>query len=132
MKKLFLIISLLSLCVGCEKDEITSLEGTKWEHSYKLDDGSWGKTELIFTSATATYVKTNSLNINETFTGIYIYDPPNVVITNDSWTEFGDLPPTTFREPYLTHHIGTVKGRTMTIEIWKLDIVEVGDFYLVK
>jgi hypothetical protein len=104
MKRLLIVLAAVGIVffTSCERDkEITSLEGTTWEHRYEYNDGSWSEIELKFTATHATYTRTNSANKKESFTGTYTFDPPNVVIVDDveAW------------------HEGMVRGRTMEIGI---------------
>ncbi len=117
MKKLSLLLTIFGLFFlsSCEKGEITSLTGTTWRYYEKLDDAGWKECTLTFTSTHATYSYTNDANNNSGFTGTYTFNAPEVEIVSDHWTYWGDPPEGTFE--ISNHHRGTVRGKTMRIEI---------------
>ena len=128
MKKLLFITISILLLTSCKKEEkeLISLEGTRWKFFKYYEDGGWGQKELTFTDTHVTYLGTTHDNCSSTFTGVYTFDPPTVVIVSDHWIYFGDQPNVTVE--MTNHHQGTVSGRTMTIGIQFSDVVAITDF----
>jgi hypothetical protein len=122
MNRPFLLLAAVGIAflTSCEKEkEITSLDGTTWLERVESNDGSWSETRLEFTSTHATITETFSNRGSDVFTGTYTFDPPDVVIVGDVWV-FEGVP---FTMPYEMRHEGTVKGRTMEIEIQAFDMI---------
>ncbi len=88
MKKLILLLLLLPLFIGCDKDDDTihSLNGTTWEC---LEDEGWYKGERIiefqettWSSSTKEWNEGDGSNVTPIYqSGTYTYDPPKVRFT---------------------------------------------------